>query len=68
MSVSDTLILTMLETRQMPVYNGICVYIVLCTGQLALYSAVYCRIIYCGGQVCGYDEGYEGSNLASRIA
>ena len=28
----------------MPVYNGICVYIVLSTDQLTLYSTVYCHI------------------------
>jgi len=52
----------------MLVHNGICVYIVPCTSQLALYSTVYCHIVHYGGRVYGYDRGYEGDNLPSRVA
>ena len=33
-----------------------------------LYSIVYCRIVHYGGRVYGHDGGYEGDNLASRVA
>jgi len=62
------LINTTLETRQTLVYNRICVYIVSSTAKLALYSIVYYRIVYYEGRVYGHDTGYEGGNLASRVA
>jgi len=52
----------------MPVHNGICVYIIPITGQLALYFTVYYRIVYYRGRIYVYDRGYEGGNLASRVA
>ena len=53
---------------QPPVYNGVCVHIIPSMGKLTLYSTVYCRFVYYGGQVYGNDGGYEGDDLASRIA
>jgi len=50
------------------VYNRVRVYIVPSTSELALYSTVYCHFIYYEGQVYGHNEGYEGDNLASRVA
>ena len=38
------------------------------TDELVLYSTVYCRIVYYGGRVYDNDGGYEGGNLASRVA
>jgi len=61
------LILTTLDTQQVPVYNRISVYVVPSTNQLVLYSTFYYRIVYYGGRVYGHDGGYEGGNLVSRV-
>ena len=52
----------------MHVYKGICVYMGPSIDELALYSTVYHLIEYYGGRVYSHDGGYEGGNLASRIA
>ena len=52
----------------MLVNNEIYVYIVPSTGKLALYSIVYYHIDYYGDRVYVHDGGYEGGNLASKVA
>ena len=52
----------------MPVYNGICVYIVPNTGELELYFTVYRCIVYYRGRVHSYDGGYERGNVVLKVA
>ena len=52
----------------MSVYDGVCIHIIPSTGELTLYSTFYCRIVYYGGLVYMNDVGYEGGNLALRVA
>ena len=66
--VSGMLIPIMLVTLTSAGLNGACLYILTSTGELALYSTVYRHIIYYRGRVYGHDGGYEGGNLASRLA
>jgi len=50
------------------VYDEVCIHIISSINELALYSTVYCRFVYHKGQVYGYDGGYEGDNLDSKVA
>jgi len=43
-------------------------YTISSTGELALYSTVYHCIVYYRGRVHGHEGGYEGGNMASRVA
>ena len=57
-------------TRDLDKHRSITGYVLTLSqvGQLALYSTIYCRIVYYRGRVSDHDGGYEGCNLASRVA
>ena len=51
---------------QAPVYDGICLHIILNTNELALDFVVYCSFVN-RSWVYDYDRGYKGGHLASRF-
>jgi len=51
----------------MPVYNGICVYIISSTGKLALYSIVYRYIVYYRGRIHGMIEAMKEAIWLQRL-
>ena len=62
------LTLIMQETLTNVSLQRVCLYTVSSTGEFSLYSTFYHCIVYYRGRIYGHDGGYEGDNLASRVA